>query len=1304
MAIDKKIIKVSELPQLNRVFAGMKTISAIDRKNYLIDLMKIKGRRITDITGDYSKESGGQNAIHIKFDDGKESSIYYYNGTDGNKGKPGYDGGKGPQGTSGTDNINSNLTGIKDIATIVNSSERYDNLTEEQLNEWANAALSAYRGKTIYDLLYNLNETFITEELFNLLFLETKEIYAEFVTTNENQNVKIFNTDTNKHTRYFKYWTFEDDNVVTYYIYNPVSDIYEPVDVDLWKDIYLRDENKEYYEATNTQLFDGTELYYYDEKTESYQPVVLIQTETTDENGLPVIQYNGDKAFDWYSSHIDATIHVRYFRSGDKYTYKLNDVTEIPIYAYLRKGADNYERVRIVEIDGSYYEIDSNTTITDGVVYDENGDPKDSIDMNALSNYWEKTTVDGVDSYSMIENLLQYVTRDPVRYYTKQGDRFVEKASLDEIDVNNFEEYLVETIDTTTNTYTYEYLHTITLYKGTANEETKYVNNTLVLKNGTIKLYVKDEDRTYYNRIIETNNKGETIVTYVPISKLSWIYAEFITKDEDVKVKLLNSRTSMEESNEEIDTTDDSYYEEHEVIGVERIVPGDKEFYSYNQITSNYDLVDLSKDSINQATTYYQKTDRVEYIQITGEYAIDNDLVEIYFINDDEQYELNKTTIIPEATYYLRKEIYSEIDDIDSFLSIEDLNLIIGVPQLLPINIYPLNCNDNRLVIEYDPDKITLYEDGSICAVDNSAARQAGVDYEPTKLLLSTVDGDVTAVINVNLIIPVKTVEFTIDDNVFAEYEINNNTELVLKVKYTPEIVSYDTFDWEVEGVDYEVSSDTKSITLRPTNQGEYTIKVKSTDVNKEEAEFKLTVVEPAISFGPNTESLKHVIEYYTYDEAYVINQELQTQLNNNEITEEEYYERYINSEFEDNPTIKSDYYLYNCLMGKDYEILDLVTVEPEDTTYKDVTFTSSNTDICVVIPVMKDVEITPAITYEATIDDINNNLATEVGELITIPAVTERREVYVLRTYRAGDAEITGYLTNYPDAGEVSIRIHVNQAVESIEIYPSNTQLNIGETKIFKAVVTPSTSVDSRIRWEVTGSGEVSMSEINESDPFTMPITGVAGGPVVIDVYALDGSGTNTKDLGTSSNVKVTIPAKDIYLYKDNTRINDIMYIGIGEANAKNIFYEITYTLGNTDSTNTSGIEWSSENPEIATVTDGRVVGRAIGRTTIIGYAGDSTGVFGSIVVEVIKLNESISFGSLQTVEMEVNDTLVLVPEFTPADSSNQVLIWESTDETVAKVKSSGIVYGLKQGSATIKATTTDGTNLTAECKLTVI
>ncbi|MGM9944940.1 MAG: Ig domain-containing protein, partial [Lysinibacillus sp.] len=56
------------------------------------------------------------------------------------------------------------------------------------------------------------------------------------------------------------------------------------------------------------------------------------------------------------------------------------------------------------------------------------------------------------------------------------------------------------------------------------------------------------------------------------------------------------------------------------------------------------------------------------------------------------------------------------------------------------------------------------------------------------------------------------------------------------------------------------------------------------------------------------------------------------------------------------------------------------------------------------------------------------------------------------------------------------------------------------------------------------------------------------------------------------------------------------------------------------------------------------------------------------------------------------VGDTTTLRATVTPTNATNQNVIWTSSDPTVATVDTAGVVYAVAPGTATITATTVDG------------
>lgn len=67
------------------------------------------------------------------------------------------------------------------------------------------------------------------------------------------------------------------------------------------------------------------------------------------------------------------------------------------------------------------------------------------------------------------------------------------------------------------------------------------------------------------------------------------------------------------------------------------------------------------------------------------------------------------------------------------------------------------------------------------------------------------------------------------------------------------------------------------------------------------------------------------------------------------------------------------------------------------------------------------------------------------------------------------------------------------------------------------------------------------------------------------------------------------------------------------------------------------------------------------------------------------------------------VGESLTLKTIISPSDAENQQLAWTSSNEAVATV-ADGKITAVKEGTATIKAASTDGSNVTAECAVTVV
>lgn len=131
--------------------------------------------------------------------------------------------------------------------------------------------------------------------------------------------------------------------------------------------------------------------------------------------------------------------------------------------------------------------------------------------------------------------------------------------------------------------------------------------------------------------------------------------------------------------------------------------------------------------------------------------------------------------------------------------------------------------------------------------------------------------------------------------------------------------------------------------------------------------------------------------------------------------------------------------------------------------------------------------------------------------------------------------------------------------------------------------------------------------------------------------------------------------------------------------------------------------LTWSSDNASIASVDNtGKVTAVSAGTTNITCTAQNGVSAQCKVTVKPVPA-ESISLNATEK-ELAVGSRFQLQAAILPEAGTSKVLNWESSDEAIATVNSKGEVTGLNTGTCLITATTTDGTNLSASCEVTVI
>ncbi len=135
--------------------------------------------------------------------------------------------------------------------------------------------------------------------------------------------------------------------------------------------------------------------------------------------------------------------------------------------------------------------------------------------------------------------------------------------------------------------------------------------------------------------------------------------------------------------------------------------------------------------------------------------------------------------------------------------------------------------------------------------------------------------------------------------------------------------------------------------------------------------------------------------------------------------------------------------------------------------------------------------------------------------------------------------------------------------------------------------------------------------------------------------------------------------------------------------------------------------VSWTTSNENVATVDEnGLVTAETLGTATITATTNDGSNLSASCNVTVLKrivLAESIKL-NVTTAGLNEGSTLQLTATVLPEDCDNKTVLWSSDNPSVATIDSNGLVTTHSVGTATITAMTTDGSNLSTTCTVTLL
>lgn len=399
-------------------------------------------------------------------------------------------------------------------------------------------------------------------------------------------------------------------------------------------------------------------------------------------------------------------------------------------------------------------------------------------------------------------------------------------------------------------------------------------------------------------------------------------------------------------------------------------------------------------------------------------------------------------------------------------------------------------------------------------------------------------------------------------------------------------------------------------------------------------------------------------------------------------------------------------------------------TIEPADAQNQELTWTSSNTDVVRVDAITGQVTGRTTGTAKITVTTADggfsdscivevvqlatgvtlsfSSISLEAGKTKTISAsVTPSSATYKTVTWTSSNEKIakvnsagkvtaisagsvTITATSKDGAASASCKVTVKQPATSVTIKStSGTDLSkttlkiaVGSKKTIVATLKPNNVTNKNVTWSTSNK---SIATVTSSGV----VKGIKAGSVKITATSGDGAASKT------ITIKIYTPVKSVSLNKTSLTLKEG-----GSAT-------VTPTIQPSNATYKT-VTWTSSNYDVATVDEnGKITAKSVGYAVITATTTQGTKT-ATCNVNVVKPVTGVSI-SKSSLRIEVGDKVTLKATVKPSDASNQTVSWKSSDSSVAKVSSSGVVTAKKLGTATITVTTADGL-FKKTCKVEVV
>ena len=336
-------------------------------------------------------------------------------------------------------------------------------------------------------------------------------------------------------------------------------------------------------------------------------------------------------------------------------------------------------------------------------------------------------------------------------------------------------------------------------------------------------------------------------------------------------------------------------------------------------------------------------------------------------------------------------------------------------------------------------------------------------------------------------------------------------------------------------------------------------------------------------------------------------------------------------------------------------------TISPDDTTNKTIVWTSSS-------PSNVSVDSTGSVKV---LRDYSNDAA---GSGITVSGTT--RYVTITATATNGDTDATNDVV-------ATCLVAVNTiAVDGIAISDTSMTLNKGSWKQLSAVITPTNAANPAVTWSSSNEAVAKVDSTGKVTAVGIP-TGKEYGEAIITAQTSNASVYATCSIKVVSAILIT----SLTLNKSELALN------VGDE-------ETLQVTGTPSNATNKTLVWKSSNPDVASVSGGKVIAASKGSAVITATATDGSDKYVSCVVTVNNIQILNVYLDKSSLDLSEGDTAKITATIYPSNATTSTLKWTSSNTSVATVDSKGnIVAGATKGYSIITASATDGSGKFAEC-----